>query len=274
MVHISERTGLHDVSQSVRSNDIKVAWESSHSYQFVLSTTSLNKIETRVAFQEPVPMQVPDHLNAWFYAAAKAYAIQNGSLCRYTVPIPILMFLTSPRLSTSCATIDPQLILELLPERKVESEQLRPLLAHISEGWIAVDLETQESFERIVSWGATKLRIFGHAPKEIYKEMPLAYAAVLAWHWLIETKVISSHLKSAEITEGLLHGMIAAKEEAEYFASCMDSWVHAKPTDLSKLSIRRKGTMKEVTKLAKATYKIEEILNKRTVKKVLSYKVK
>ena len=262
IIHTSEETGMHNVQQSVRNNDENVSQKSGRSYQFILGTNSIEKIETRVAFQVPVPMPILEHLNAWFYAAAKAYAIQNGSLCRYTVPTGILAFLTSPELLRSPTRVDPELMIRLLPPRSVETEQWRPLLAHVSEGWIEEELEGLRSFEQFLEMTNRKLSwrkyiMVTEQEMSLTFGMPLTYTAVLAWYWLIATKVVGSHLNSAEVTEGLLNEMIADKEEAEYFASCMDSWIHRKPIpDLtpSAQPERNAKYMKKVPRVAKATW--------------------
>ena len=211
--HTSEGNVIHDVNQSIHFDDMQISRESSHSYQFVLSATSLHEIKTRVALQKPVPMKVPEHLNTWFYTAVKAFAIQTGSLCRYTVPTLNLKFLKSPQCSADCTTIDSQLITVLLPQRDVEMEQMHRLLPQISEGWLEVDRQTERFYESVLKTGQRPILMRNSKSVLIKddKKVPLAYAAVLAWHWLIVAKVVGSHLTSAEVTEGLLNGMIANK---------------------------------------------------------------
>ena len=228
-----EESNIENTVHEVRSNDIVIPHKSELSYQIFLSTTFPNKIRTRIALQEPVPIQIPEYLNAWIYAAAKAYAIQTHSVCRYAVPEALLDLIASHKLLTSQRALENIVSGKSQWQPDKDLQQLNNLLANILQDWITIrDNETQKIFEFILKIRKSTLKRIIN--KDLYwsdlnslgnypPETSLACAAAFAWQWLISTNAINSQVTSAEITEGLLHAMIGDKEESEYFANYMNT---------------------------------------------------
>ena len=219
--HISENTS----NQLVPSKNTVASQETDRSYQVFLSATSLSFIKCQVMLQEPIPMQIPEHLNDWFYAATKAYNVQNRTICKYTIPTHILNVITSRELLTSWTAVENLLSVELRSKRHGDLQDLNPIMAHLLEGWIEIDVKTEDIFESIFK-AFKRSSLFRSDLITLYKHkpgVPLACAATLSWYRLIEIDVVSSHLTSVETTEGLLNDMIDDKEQAEYFIYIMDS---------------------------------------------------
>ena len=266
-MYVSEDSSINNASQAVRSNDAVTSHELGFSYQIFLSATALNVIRTQAALKESVPMQTPDHLGTWFYAAAKAHAIEIRSVSRYTVPEQILNFIASRELLTNYGPLEILLSGKPMLSQGETVQQLDCLLACISEDWITIGPEIRKISESILK--IYKRPAFGFLKSTIGSELKglgssppgvsLVCAAALAWHWLISTNVVGSQLTSAEVTEGLLYGMIGDKEESEYFAHYMNSLVYGSDlaSDLSEHKIRRGKKAeyrKRLTRFAKATW--------------------
>ena len=212
-------------------------------------------------------MQIPKYLNAWFHAAAKAYAIQSRSICRYVVSESMLNFIASHKLLTSYRALDSLLSEKLLLQQDEDIQQLNYLLDRILEDGITVGSQTRKMFESMLilskqpimrmikDFPWSDLNGKGNGPLGV----PLAFAAAFAWQWLISTNVVDSKLTSAEVTEGLLHGMIGDKEESEYFAHYMDTLVDGKsfdsnPSEIVGRRASKSRHRKRVTRFAKATW--------------------